>query len=53
MLLIKGVGPVVELKYAFLYAYNGTTFAIPGTSVGVHVGDLEHVTVRVDAAKMT
>lgn len=41
-----------ELKYAFLYGYNGTTFAIPGTSVGVHTGDLEHVTIRVDARRM-
>ncbi|CAM9351660.1 unnamed protein product [Scytosiphon promiscuus] len=47
-----GMGPVYELKYAFLYGYNGTTFAIPGTSVGVHTGDLEHVTVRVDATRM-
>ncbi|CAM9225870.1 unnamed protein product, partial [Ectocarpus fasciculatus] len=47
-----GVGPVYELKYAFLYGYNGTTFAIPGTSVGVHTGDLEHVTIRVDARRM-
>lgn len=41
-----------ELKYAFLYGYNGTTFAIPGTSLGVHTGDLEHVTIRVDARRM-
>lgn len=47
----KGLGPVYELKYAFLYGYNGTTFAIPGTSVGVHTGDLEHVTIRVDARR--
>lgn len=47
----KGLGPVYELKYAFLYGYNGTTFAIPGTSVGVHTGDLEHVTIRVDAGR--
>lgn len=40
-----------ELKYAFLYGYNGTTFAVPGTSVGVHTGDLEHVTIRVDAGR--
>eukprot|EP00903_Cladosiphon_okamuranus_P005750 g5704.t2 len=46
-----GLGPVYELKYAFLYGYNGTTFAIPGTSVGVHTGDLEHVTIRVDARR--
>ncbi|CAM9380550.1 unnamed protein product [Sphacelaria rigidula] len=48
-----GVGSVYELKYAFLYAYNGTTFAVPGTTVGAHTGDLEHVTVRVDALSMT
>lgn len=48
----EGLGPVYELKYAFLYGYNGTTFAVPGTSVGVHTGDLEHVSVRVDAARM-
>lgn len=46
------MGPVYELKYAFLYGFNGTTFAIPGTSVGVHTGDLEHVTIRVDAKRM-
>ncbi len=47
----QGLGPVYELKYAFLYGYNGTTFAVPGTSVGVHTGDLEHVTIRVDAGR--
>ena len=46
------MGPIYEIKYAFLYGYNGTTFAVPGTSVGVHTGDLEHVTIRVDAARM-
>ncbi|CAM9355140.1 unnamed protein product, partial [Hapterophycus canaliculatus] len=46
------MGPVYELKYAFLYGFNGTTFAIPGVSVGVHTGDLEHVTIRVDARRM-
>ncbi|CAN0081684.1 unnamed protein product, partial [Laminaria digitata] len=50
--VITGLGPIYEIKYAFLYGYNGTTFAVPGTSVGVHTGDLEHVTIRVDAARM-
>lgn len=45
-------GRVYELKYAFLYAYNGSTCSVPGTSVGVHTGDLEHVTIRVDATRM-
>ncbi|CAM9186600.1 unnamed protein product, partial [Phaeothamnion confervicola] len=42
------VGRVVELKYIFTYTYNGSTFAVAGTPIGVHEGDLEHVTVRVD-----
>lgn len=46
------IGPVYELKYAFLYGYNGTTFTVPGMPIGVHTGDLEHVTIRVDATRM-
>ncbi|CAM9673960.1 unnamed protein product, partial [Choristocarpus tenellus] len=47
-----GLTNVLELKYAFLYGYNGTTFVVPGTRMGTHTGDLEHVTVRVDAHRL-
>lgn len=34
-----------------LAAYNGSTFVVGGTSLGVHEGDLEHITVRVDGIR--
>jgi hypothetical protein len=52
------VGRVVDLKYIFLYTYNGATFRIPPLSppwtpirLGHHHGDVEYVMVRVDADK--
>ncbi|CAM9400717.1 unnamed protein product [Chrysoparadoxa australica] len=47
--LDRAIPNVVELVYYSLFTYNGTTFALPGTEVGVHTGDIEHITVRVDA----
>ena len=31
--------------------YNGSTFVLQSLGIGQHEGDLEHVTVRVDAEK--
>jgi hypothetical protein len=37
-----------ELKYIFLYNYNGNIFCMPCFKIGTHLGDIEHITVRVN-----
>jgi hypothetical protein len=56
--LRRALGRVVDLKYVFVYTYNGTTFRVPPLppaltpgSIGCHLGDIEHVLVRVDLDK--
>jgi hypothetical protein len=56
--LRRALGRVVDLKYVFVYTYNGTTFRVPPLppaltpgSIGCHLGDIEHVLVRVDVDK--
>lgn len=46
--LRKAYPNIIELKYIFVFAYNGSAFIVKGTPVGTHEGDLEHITVRVD-----